>query len=251
MKVCLLSVGEIRLFPRMLKAAKSLLRQGYHVVAVCLKRFESLPDEELYNGVMIKRVKLPIKVREHVSQLPILKALAVIPFFIKALKEKADVYHCFHFQALLIGALIKSILRSKALFYDGLEDYPFALSRHYHKVLRIPRSLLRHFFFSLELALVKRFVDFVFTVDSADGIPYKQYKFVTNNVVMIQNVPEIREPSRAFQADELANRFRDYKLLVYVGAVHRIRGCLNMIKAMKYVVREMPNTKLLLIGVGI
>ena len=248
MKVCLLSVGEIKLFPRMFKVAKSLLRQGYSVVAVCLKRFEGLPDEELYDGIAIRRARMALGMRGRVSQLPILKALTVIPLLIKALKEKADVYHCFHFQALLVGVLVKSLLRPKALFYDGLEDYPFNLSGHYHRVLGMPRRLLRHFFLSLELALVKKLVDFVFTVDSAGGILHKRYKIVSKNVIVVQNVPEIKTSIDEGLRKRLVTRYKGYKLLVYVGAIHRIRGCLNMVKAMKYVVEKVPNTKLLMIG---
>ena len=43
-------------------------------------------------------------------------------------------------------------------------------------------------------------------------------------------------------------KYAGHKLIVYVGAIHRLRGCLNMIKAMKYVRAEVPNAKLLLIG---
>ena len=248
MKVCLLSMVEIKMFPRMLKIAASLLNRGYRVVAVCFKRHEELQDEEVYKGILIRRTGPLIKIRGRVSQLPILKTLAIIPFLVKALREKADIYHCFHFQALLVGAIIRKFLRIKALLYDGLEDYPFTLSRHYHETLKIPRGLLRHFVLSLELNIIRKFVDFVFTVDSVDGIPYKRYKMVSKNVMIIQNVPELKVDVDEELKRKLIAKYKDYKLVVYVGAIHKIRGCLNMIKAMRYVIEEVPNAKLIMIG---
>ena len=249
-KACLITVGmaDVFSFPRMYKVARTLRKHGHEVVALCVRR-QNRPSVEVRDGILIRRVEPMVRTRRRLPQLFLLKALGLyLSMTLAALRERADVYHCFHFQALLIGALVRSVLRSKALFYDGLEDYPFTFSRHYHEVFRIPKELLRHLFFRLELALVKRFVDFVFTVDSADGIPYERYKTVSENVVKIQNVPEAKADIDGKLREELLARYGGHKLLAYVGAVHRIRGCLNMVKAMKYVVEEVPNTKLLMIG---
>ena len=256
-KACLITVGmgDVLSFPRMYKVARTLRKHGYEVVALCV-RHQNRPSVELKDGILIRRVEPMVRTRRKLPQLFLLKMLGLyLPMTLAALRERADVYHCFHFGALPVGAVVKMLRgRSIRLFYDGLEDYPYTYARYYSKRLSIPGNMMLvrltwKIYHKLELSLIKKFVDFVFTVDSADGIPYKRYKAVSENVVIIQNVPEV-EASRVDEdlKKELMVRYKGFKLVVYVGAIHRIRGCLNMIKAIKYVVREVPNAKLLMIG---
>jgi len=253
-KVCLITVGigDILSFPRMYKVAQTLRRRGYRVVALCVKRQDG-PSVEVRNGILIKRVKPMMRTKRKLPQLFLLKRIGLyLSMILAALKERADVYHCFHFGALPVGAVVKVLRgRSVKLFYDGIEDYSYAYAHYYMMTLGLPSlaRLVWKIYYKIELFLVRRFVDFVFTVDSADGIPYKRYKSVSKNVMIIQNVPEIKTGDIDEELKEkLTIKYKGYKLLVYVGAVHRIRGCLNMIKAMKFVREEIPNAKLLLIG---
>mgnify|MGYP000220988032 CR=1 FL=1 len=257
MKVCLVGPGDIRRFPRMYKVARVLVKKGYDVVAVCMI-FHSpkgpLLSEEVYDGIRVKRVRPPLVWRVGGLRLfPIGLLLSYLRTLIEALREKANVYHFFHLHVLVLAPIIRGLTKVGAVFYDGLEDYPYSFSRHLHRWLKIARSrFVRNMVFNLtyklESMLISRTVDFVFTVDSVDGIPYKRYRAVSENVVKIQNVPEAKANIDEELREELIARYGGYKLLVYVGAVHRIRGCLNMVKAMKYVVKEVPDAKLLLIG---
>ena len=96
--------------------------------------------------------------------------------------------------------------------------------------------------------LISRMVDFVFTVDSADGIPYERYRSLTDAVAILLNVPETTASLDEALFDELSKKYEGSRVVVYVGSIHRLRGCLNMIRAMRYVIEEIPNAKLLLIG---
>ena len=255
-KVCLVTVGmgDVLSFPRMYKVARTLRKHGHEVVALCVRR-QNKPSVEVRDGILIRRVKPMVRTRRRLPQLFLLKALGLyLSMTLAALRERADVYHCFHFGALPVGATVKALRgRSVKLFYGGLEDYPYSYARYYLWRLRPPGNVMLarlawKIYYKFELSLIRTFVDFVFTVDSADGIPYKRYKAVSENVVKIQNVPEAKADVDEELREELVAKYRGYKILVYVGAVHRIRGCLNMVRAMRYVVKEVPNAKLLLIG---
>ena len=257
MKVCLVGSVDIKSFPRMYKVARALVKEGYEVVAVCmsLRRLKGfLPSREVYDGIRVKRVRPPLVWRTAgLKLLPVGLLLSYLRTLIEALREKANIYHFFHLHALVLAPIIRCLTKAEAVFYDGLEDYPYSFSRHLHRWLKIIRSrfvrdMIFNLTYRLESMLISRTVDFVFTVDSADGILYKRYKAVSENVVKIQNVPEAKADVDGRLRRKLMAKYRGYKLLVYVGAIRRLRGCLNMVRAMRYVVEKVPNAKLLLIG---
>jgi len=139
------------------------------------------------------------------------------------------------------------------VFYDGIEDYPYRMSESLASWFRLlrwrpVRKLIYGAVCTLETWLIRNFVDQVFTVDMVGDILYKKNKRVADKVVVIKNVPEAEASIDEELRRELLRKYVGYRLVVYVGAVNKSRGCLVMIKAMKEVSSKVPNVKLLLIG---
>jgi len=186
--------------------------------------------------------------------LPVRMLIDILPFVLRGLRLKADIYHCYHLHGLLAGAII-SVLTGKKLVYEGIEDYPYSFMIFYVEHFRaslssITATAVWKLCYWLELFLVKHFAHLVFTVNSVGGVLYERYKLVSKkkDVIEIWNVPRVKAEVDERLRREVEAKYSGRKLAVYIGAIHKHRGCLNMIKAIKYVVEKIPNVLLLMIG---
>ena len=253
---CLIGSVSLRMFPRMYKVAKILTRRGVRVRAICIstRAHEStLPEEEVVDGIRVREIR-PIL-------LPLIRTLKLIPAALllsypraiaEILRGQDDVYHFFHLYTLVLAPFVK-LLKRKLVFYDGIENYPYSMSESlasWFRLLRwgLAKKLIYGAVRALEMWLIRNFVDQVFTVDIVGDILYKRYKRVADKVVVIKNVPEAEASIDEELRRELLRKYAGYKLVVYVGAVNKDRGCLVMVKAVKEVSSKVPNVKLLLIG---
>ena len=271
-KVCMISTSaaDIWSFPMMYKMAKTLIKHGFKVYALCSKSTEKIPNYEVKETIRVGRIFQPrlLKARRKVPKLfprklhEILAPLLVIakilitavPFALRAIKVRADVYHCFHPCGLVAGAVAKSVLGSRRkLVYVSIDDYAYSTTRSYSNYLKLPvnsviSTAVWKIYRAFELSLVRKFADVVFTLDCVGDVLYRRYRSVSDNVVVIQTVPEANAEIDDDLKEEIISRYRGWRLVAYVGVVNELRGCFNMIKAIEHVRREIPNVKLLLIG---
>jgi len=248
-KICFVSIGpDFAGFPRANKEITSLSKLGYEMVFLCKNRLD-MPKLEKRGNLIIKRIegKLIDLVLKMPSIFFLVKSLVVFFYFFAAsLKEKADIYHCYGFNSLL-PTYFSALLLRRLIIYEGIEDYPWAFSYYvFNKTKsKFLSDLTWKTVFKIESSLIRN-VSFVFTIDSADGIPFKRYLRFNSRVTILQNVPEVDFFNRT---DELIyQKYRGWNVIIYIGAVHKIRGCLNAIKAIRYVRMKVPNVKLVLIG---
>ena len=271
-KVCMISTSaaDIWSFPMMYKMAKTLIKHGFEVYVLCRRSAERSPSYEVKEAIRVSRISQPwlFEARKKVSKLfpgklhKILAPLLIIvknlitamPFALRAIKVRADVYHCFHPCGLLAGAIAKSVLgKKRKLIYVSIDDYTYSTARSYSSYFKLPVNSVipmavwkvHHAF---EFSLVKKFADAVFTLDCVGNVLYRKYKSVLDNVVVIRTVPEANAEVDDDLKRELISKYKGWKLVAYVGLINELRGCFNMIKAIEQVRKEVPNTKLLLIG---
>ncbi|RLE71039.1 MAG: hypothetical protein DRJ37_05685 [Thermoprotei archaeon] len=110
------------------------------------------------------------------------------------------------------------------------------------------RRLIYGIIYAFEILLVRHFVNRVFTVSVMGNMLFRRYKQAKDKVAVVRNVPEAEIPIDEDLKRELLRKYAGHKLVIYVGAVNRSRGCLAMVKAMEKVRDRVPNAKLLLVG---
>jgi len=191
------------------KEAKTLVRAGYEVVLIAQHG-----KSEVVDGVKI--VALP-RSRNRFTRIFGLTWRA----FRLALREQADVYHFHDPELLPIGVLLKFFTRAKVI-YDVHEDVPQQiLTKHWIPVpLRRPLAAV----FNAFEKLLTRTLDAV--VVATEGIAEKFARF---KPVVIHNYPDLEMlPSPS------TRRGGGERVLVYVGGISKLRGAIEMVRALEY-----------------
>jgi len=191
------------------KEAKTLVRAGYDVALIAQHA-----KNEIVDGVKI--IALP-KPRNRLTRIFSLTWRA----FRLALREQADVYHFHDPELLPIGVLLKIFTRAKVI-YDVHEDVPQQILTKYW--IPVPlRQPLAVVFNAAEKLLVWA-MDAV--VVATEGIGAKFARF---RPIVVHNYPDLGIlPNPAPVPQE-----EGQKVLVYVGGISRLRGAVEMIRALE------------------
>lgn len=212
-KICILTtvhtVFDTRIFH---KQAISLEKNGYKVILIAQHT-----KNEVVNNVTIKRLPLT---KNRFYRMFFLNWLC----FFYALKEKADLYH-FHDPELTITAFFLKVLTGKKIIYDVHEDYSEAIKTK----LWIP-AFIRNiiiFFYKVQEKLLTCCYDSIITV--TDTI---EQKYPANKIIQIRNYPLI---DFIPQNTKKNYKKKDNYTLIYAGSISRIRGILEIIKALDLV----------------
>jgi len=209
-KVCILTTVhppfDTRIFH---KQAKTLARAGYDVTLIAQH-----DKSEIVDGVKI--IGLP-KPRNRLSRIFGLTWQA----FRLALRQRADVYHFHDPELLLIGILLRLFTGAKVI-YDVHEDVPQQILTKYWipAPLRKPLSAV----FNAFEKLLARMLDAV--VVATEGIAEK---FRRHNPIVVHNYPDLR-----MLPNSPAPKEKKGKVLVYVGGISKLRGAVEMIRALEY-----------------
>jgi len=192
------------------KEAKTLARAGYEVVLIAQHNRDDMVD-----GVKI--VALP-KPRNRFARIFGLTWRA----FRLALRERAEIYHFHDPELLPIGVLLKIFTRAKVI-YDVHEDVPEQiLTKHWIPLLL--RHPLAGVFNAFE-KLMAQVLDAV--VVATEGIAEK---FAHLNPIVIHNYPDLGMlPNPSTRRGEGKE-----KVLVYVGGISKIRGAVEMVRALEH-----------------
>jgi glycosyltransferase involved in cell wall biosynthesis len=141
----------------------------------------------------------------------------------RAMKEKADLYHFHDPDIIPIGLVLK--LFGKKVVYDVHEDYPKQiLSKEW-----IGGKLLRKTISMLFTLLEK------FSARMYDGIvaatPDISRNFPENKTVTVRNFPVLETIDKAQSIVQVPEK----PVVLYAGALSRVRGTKEIIQAMKYI----------------
>ena len=209
-KVCIITIVhppfDTRIFH---KEAKTLVEAGYDVTLVA----QHDGDTEV-EGIRI--IGLP-KPRNRFTRIFGLTWLA----FRLALREKADVYHFHDPELLLTGVLLKLFAKGKVI-YDVHEDVPAQIiTKHWlPTLLRRPLAAA----FDIVEKLVSRAMDAVVT--ATEGIAEK---FQGCNPIVIHNFPNFQ-----MLPNPVLDPKKNEKILIYVGGLSKLRGAVEMVRALEY-----------------
>jgi glycosyltransferase involved in cell wall biosynthesis len=223
-KICILTSVhppfDTRIFH---KQAKTLTQAGYDVVLIAQH-----DRNEVVDGVKIIALPRP---RNRFYRI---FGLTWKAFFL-ALKQKADVYHFHDPELLPIGMLLKFFAHAKVI-YDVHEDVS-------EQILTKPwiPALLRRLWavmFNFVEKLLTRWVDAV--VVATKGIAEK---FRRLNPIVVHNYPDLTLLPNPMPATEV----KKGKVLIYVGGISRIRGAVEMVRALEFL-EHIPDLRLDLIG---
>jgi glycosyltransferase involved in cell wall biosynthesis len=201
--------GDVRIFE---KEATSLARAGYETYLVV----GDGRGDELRDGVQVVDVGAAPSSR--------LCRMLLQPWRIlrRARALRADVYHLHDPELLPVGLTLR--VCGAQVIYDSHEDLPRAvLSKHW-----IPAGRRRAI-----AAVVERIEDFVVRRLSAvvTATPHIERRFVSINpvCVAINNYPQPVDLALDTQGPKLA------RAVCYVGGIGRIRGAVEMVRALEYV----------------
>jgi len=197
---------DIRIFH---KEARTLARAGYEVVLIAQHN-----RNEVVDGVRIVALPRP---RNRFARIFGLTWRA----FRLALRERADVYHFHDPELLPIGVLLKIFTRAKVI-YDVHEDVPEqTLTKHW--IPRLLRRPLAAVFNAFEKLLATALDVVVVATEGIAG------KFAHLKPIVVHNYPDLEmlpNPSARHGGGE--------KVLVYVGGISKIRGAIEMVRALEY-----------------
>ncbi len=221
-KVCILTSVHIpfdgRIFHR---EAKSLARAGYDVVLIARH-----DRAEVVDGVRI--VPLP-EPKNRIQRMTTL----LWRLFRLAVKENADVYHFHDPELMTVGLLLK--LRGKRVIWDVHEHYPNSILDKFW-ISRGLRRFISKSFDLFERAVVRSFDCVIYTTGLV-GARYEKMKVRSGR---IENYPSVK----------LAETFerKPRERIIYLGAMSRIRGLVEVVEAFGLVGKEYPRWELCLVG---
>ncbi len=221
-KVCILTTVHDPFDGRIFhKQAKSLVRAGYDVVLIA-----RTDRDQVVEGVRMISLPEP-KGRLHrmtVYQRGLLKL---------ALVEDADMYHFHDPELIPVGLALK--LHGKKVIWDVHEHYPKSIRDKFYipKVFRGPAARL----FDVFERVTTRFFDHIIYTTPLIGQRYEKMAIASTS---IENYPIIG-PTWALER-------KPGKTVIYLGAMARARGLLELIKAFSHVVERHPTWKLDLVG---
>jgi glycosyltransferase involved in cell wall biosynthesis len=184
---------------------------GHEVTLICNKG-----KSEVIKGVNIISLEIPYE--------GLLGRIKNIPkeIFKKAIEVDADVYH-FHDPDFLYHGL-ELVKRGKKVVYDAHEDVPRQLlSKPYGN--KIVLNILSRVFEPFEDYVVKRLTGIV----TADEKVFHRFKRVNPNTILLNNYPILDQFDKPKPYSEKKNE------VFYVGDIAKIRGVIEMVKAMEYV----------------
>lgn len=212
--VCHLSSVHIHFDTRIFyKECRSLARAGYDVRLIARKP-DMQPIES--NGVRI------IPFREYKSRL---KRILLSPFrmFHAALKQKAKVYHFHDPELLPVGLMLK--LAGKKVVYDVHEDYSKQLLYKSWLKSSLLKSIIARTYRLFELFSVLFFNRVAAATDDVRD------RFPSRKAITIRNLPILKTIDEAEPAKEEKTK----PVIIYAGALAKVRGVLEIIRAMEHV----------------
>jgi glycosyltransferase involved in cell wall biosynthesis len=220
MKVCHVTSGHSPFDGRIFhKECRSLVRAGYEVTLISPAEF----TEKRVDGVRI----LGVPPATHRWQ-----RFKVLQSIIEWVRELRPAVVHFHEPEFL---LFVSCFRPARAIYDCHEHYAHALSKKFYlpKAVRYPLAWAIRV---LEPALARR-VDAIVLVEESQADILRHN---ARHMVFLYNYPRLDS--------QTPNRVSDGHTLIYAGSHAENKGCRTMVEAMRHIVPQVPEVRLLLVG---
>lgn len=242
--------NEFRSDPRVFNEAKILVNNGFHVLVLCLN-FSNLPALEEKEGIKIKRIKISKRLKNY-----LFSSVNTIPFYDlfwafqikKAVKEFDPDF--IHVHDLYMARSAKwANKKKKKLILDLHENYPAAVMS-YNWAIKFPKRL-----FARPTRWQKKEYSFlkyanniiVLSEEFRDSLLQKYPDLIKIDFVVYPNVPDISE-LYSYNVDTRILDAGDSFVLFYFGGIAERRGIFTCFEALKKLINNKLNVKLLIIG---
>lgn len=221
--ICHLSSVHIHFDTRIFyKECRSLARAGYDVRLIArTPGTESIENTVCADSGQVKVIPF----REYKSRLKRI-LLSSFRMFRAARKQKAVLYHFHDPELLPVGLMLK--LTGKKVIYDVHEDYSKQLLYKYWLESTFLKALIARSFRVFELFSVLFFNRVITATDDIHD------RFPARKTVTIRNVPILKTVDEAALPEEKKLK----PVIIYAGALAKIRGVHEIIKAMEYVTHD-------------
>ncbi len=212
--------------PRVLREARTLVKNGIGVEVIAWDRSGTFPKDETVDGIRIHRIHVASefgKTGVFVTTLP----LFWLSCFRILLRSRIRVLHCHDFDTLPVGVLVKLFKRC-VLVFDAHEFYPSMITNDVPRAVRTAVSILH--------SITYRTADAIFTVSYVENSLFNH-----KNLVVVPNFP-LMSQSDANQG----RRDKGTITVFYYGGLTADRG----IKELLGIADEVSGARVLFAGVG-
>ncbi|WP_027726390.1 glycosyltransferase family 4 protein [Tuberibacillus calidus] len=237
MRVLSIVLNNFKNDSRVLKECISLKKAGYEI-SVCALHEGDLPEEEIIEGIPVRRIKL--STRKYSKSLPMqmVKYMELRSKIVKLYRNKVDIIHCNDILPLPIAVSLKrKSKRDVKIVYDAHE---FQTETQKLQGKQTRKTLI----YLLEKNLIKK-VDKVITV--SDGIAEEYAKrYHIPKPALVLNCPYYDDPRKENRFREKFDIKEDQKILLYQGALTEGRGLKKLMEAF----RRLNRTDLALVFMG-
>ena len=236
---------------RVEKEALSLINSGYEVHVACYSRSDDFIEEETYKGIYIHRQKISWLMHKFSA------AILILPFYFWYWKKFAlNLQENFSYAAIhvhdlplsKIGYSLKKKYKIK-LICDQHEFYSnwIVYTAHYNTFLGKIVKFMSNWV-SYEKEYLSK-ANLVVTVEEPLRELYlKKYQLNPQGVISLPNTP-LRKIFNEKNIDQkIVEKYKDYYVLTYVGAIDILRGLDLAIEALVEIKKIIPNVKMLLVG---
>ena len=234
--------------------ATALIQNDYEVFLLCLDYDNSLPKKEIYKGVHLNRI---YKMKKWANRG---RGLINTPFnyytyfwakqIIHFVNEyDLDVLHIHDLYMVGAGLIANRKLKLPLIadlhenYVEGLKHYRFANSFPGNILISIPKWKRK------EIEWCNK-ADYLITViDEAVG-RYKSLGIPEEKITVVANYVNQDEFLKVKDNNKILNKFKSKFIITYIGGFDIHRGIESVVKAMPEVIKECPDSKLILVGKG-
>lgn len=223
---------------RVRNEALALDHEKYDIIILSWDRFLDKPQQEVADGITIKRIRLKTGYGQGIGKFFIYFYVWIL-FSFQVVKLKPDIIHCHDFDTYLVGLLYARLNKKTKLIFDAHENYYMMM-----KPL-VPKSISRFIAF-LEKRFTK-YADLVITTCNANANHYREMG--AKNIVIVGNW---KDPSLYTFSDEQLDKKRTgiganhHLIVTYIGSLTMDRNVIPLIEA----IQERPWAFVIIGGTG-
>ncbi|MHB1041647.1 MAG: glycosyltransferase family 4 protein [Eubacteriales bacterium] len=221
--------------------AKILRKNGFNVTIIGAGNRRLPKEDALGNEIRLLRSRSDgIYFSPFIS---LLNPLTLISLFVKALREKADIYWCHGYGMIPIMLALKIL--SKRVIYDVGDDdpsnYSYIVRNYFH--LGLIATLVEKIFRSIEYFAIKH-VDYVICL--TETLRKDRLKYNHKSKVIYYCIDPVFNP---FNIDKkLAREFKNYTVIIYTGTISPKKGSKEILEAFEIIKKQVPNALLMMVG---
>jgi glycosyltransferase involved in cell wall biosynthesis len=239
--------------PRVENEAVTLIQHGHNVFLYCFDFGGNLAENETFNGINVRRVRLSRQIYKF-------SALAyTIPFYHLYLRKslskflknnKIDVIHIHDMQ---VAKSVFSVNRAFNLpiVLDLHENRPEIMKFYEHVRSKLGRLLIYPSIWKkVESEYIKKAQKVIVVTETAKQYYLDRIKTDTSKFYVVPNTVRKAFYSKFKSKEKILKKYSDDYVILYLGDTGLRRGIELLIRSLKYLIKKIPNIKLVIVGKG-